>query len=80
MFYRGVKFAAAHRPQPGLGDFSALLYQLSPLLPALPQAAAGQLLPNGKVHQDPIIRSVGAVILAAGKAALSNGEPEGGQV
>jgi hypothetical protein len=79
VFYRGVKFAAAHRPQPGFGDFSALLYQLSPLLPALPQAAVGQLLLNGKLHQDSIVRSVCAVILAAGKAALSNGQPEDGR-
>jgi hypothetical protein len=79
VFYRGVKFAAAHPPQPGFGDFSALLYQLSPLLPALPQAAVGQLLLNGKLHQDPIVRSVCAVILAAGKAALSNGQPEDGR-
>ena len=76
VFYRGVKFAAAHPPQPGFGDFSVLLYQLSPLLPALPQAAVGQLLLNGKLHQDPIVRSVCAVILAAGKAALSNGQPD----
>jgi hypothetical protein len=79
VFYRGVKFAAAHRPQPGFGDFSALLYQLSPLLPALPQAAVGQLLLNGKLHQDPIVRSVCAVILAAGKAGFSNGQPEDGR-
>lgn len=80
VFYRGVKFAAAHRPQPGFGDFGALLYQLSPLLQALPQAAIGQLLLNGKLHQDPVVRSVCAVILAAGKAALSNDQPEDGQV
>ena len=79
VFYRGVKFAAAHRPQPGWGDFSALLYQLSPLLPALPQTALGQLLLNGKVHEDPIVRSVCAVVLAAGKAAISNSRPEDGQ-
>jgi hypothetical protein len=76
VFYRGVKFAAARRPQPGFGDFSALLYQLTPLLPALPQAAVGQLLLSGKLHQYPIVRSVCAVILAAGKAALSNNQPE----
>ncbi len=78
VFYRGVKFAATHRPQPGFGDFSALLYQLSPLLPALPQAAVGQLLLNGKLHEDPIVRSVCAVMLAAGKAALSNDQSEDG--
>jgi hypothetical protein len=79
VFYRGVKFAVAHRPQPWFGDFSALLYQLSPLLPALPQAAVGQLFLNGKLHQDSIVRSMCAVILAAGKAALSNGQPEDGR-
>jgi len=58
---------------PALAIF--ILYQLSPLLPALPQAAVGILL-KGKLHQDPIVRSVCAVILAAGKAALSNGPLE----
>lgn len=76
VFYRGVKFAAAHRPQPGWGDFSALLYQLSPLLPALPQVALSQLLLNGKLHDDPVVRSVCAVILAAGEAALINHQSE----
>jgi hypothetical protein len=76
VFYRGVKFAAVHRPQPGWDDFSALLYQLSPLLPALPQAALSQLLLNGKLHDDPVVRSVCAVVLAAGEAALTKQQPE----
>jgi hypothetical protein len=60
VFYRGVKLTAVQEPRKERRDLTDIFEQIAPLVGALPGDMIATLFKKALVHQDAVVRSIGA--------------------
>jgi hypothetical protein len=69
VFYRGMKFAAVQEPRQDRRDLSEIFEHIEPLIAAIPGGLIKDLLSNGLIHSDAVVRAVAKMTLSASAAA-----------